>query len=321
MNTGDRELLQKALDAMILSASGWRGIFSTDGDEESGTGEISAAHRLIAAGAGMVFAAYLRGDAAVLRPEGGGRPAAVDNPRDGSTGSATDRTPLVLVGRDTRPTGERIAGILVSALLASGCRVRYAGITAAPEIMAWARSLGGSLDDSHGGSRTASLGENAAGTDQINSAARDAPRGFVYISASHNPIGHNGLKFGLTDGGVLPGPEAAKLTEAFRALMESPEGPGRVETLLASAPSPVPLFGAAPAVKEAANEAYLRFTSEVVYGKGGDDLATALKAGLRERKLGIAADFNGSARTLSIDRDFLPPWGWTSTSSTAFPAK
>jgi phosphoglucomutase len=47
----------------------------------------------------------------------------------------------------------------------------------------------------------------------------------------------------------------------------------------------------------------------VVYGAGGDDLAAALKAGLGERKLGIAADFNGSARTLSIDRDFFASLG------------
>ncbi|MDR1617524.1 MAG: phosphoglucomutase, partial [Treponema sp.] len=64
MNSGERELLRKALDAMILSASGWRGIFAAGGDGESGTGEISAAHRLIAAGAGMAFAAYLRESAA-----------------------------------------------------------------------------------------------------------------------------------------------------------------------------------------------------------------------------------------------------------------
>jgi phosphoglucomutase len=273
MTTGDRELLRKTLDAMILSASGWRGIFAADGGGESGTGEISAAHRLIAAGAGMAFAAYLRENAAA------------------SGNGAAGRSPEVLVGCDTRPTGRAVAEALISALLASGCTVRYAGITAAPEIMAWA----GSLD----GSRAAGPGESAG----------DVPRGFAYISASHNPVGHNGLKFGRTDGGVLPGPEAARLTEAFRTLMESPEGPGCVEALLASAPSPAPLFGAAPAAKEAAREAYLRFTSEVVYGKGGDDLAAALKAGLRERKLGIAADFNGSARTLSIDRDFFASLG------------
>jgi phosphoglucomutase len=253
------ETLARTLDGMILSASGWRGIFAADGAGESRTGEISAAHRLIAAGAAVSFAAYLR------------------------EACRTEAAPLVLVGRDTRPTGKAVAEALVSALLASGCTVRYAGITAAPEIMAWARSLG----------------ETAAG----------APCGFVYVSASHNPIGHNGLKFGLADGGVLPGPEAAKLTDAFRSLMLSPGGPGSVEALLASAPSPAPIFGEAPAAKKEALGAYLRFSSEVVYGKGGEELAAALTAGLSERKLGLAADFNGSARTLSIDKDFFASLG------------
>jgi phosphoglucomutase len=308
MNTEDREFLRKALDAMILSASGWRGIFAAGGDGENGTGEISAAHRLIAAGAGMVFASYLRDDAAVhggsgVPPHGGSAVPPRDDPRVPKEGDAAGRSPLVLVGRDTRPTGKAVAEALVSALLASGCTVRYAGITAAPEIMAWVRSRDGSPDDGR------AVGPEAGQAVSPEEAAGSAPRGFVYISASHNPIGHNGLKFGLADGGVLPGPEAAKLTEAFRALMGSPEGPGRVEALLASAPSPASLFEAAPAAKEAARETYLRFTSEVVYGRGGDDLAAALKAGLKERKLGIAVDFNGSARTLSIDRDFFASLG------------
>ncbi|MDR0457149.1 MAG: hypothetical protein LBH20_10760, partial [Treponema sp.] len=154
-----------ALSAMILSHSGWRGIFAVSGQpslcgsplcggEESRSGKISAAHRIIAAGAAAVFADYLR--------------------------SRGESTPLILAGRDTRPTGKAIAEAMIPALLARGCRVRYAGVIAAPEIMAWARSLGNC--------------------------------GFVYISASHNPIGHNGFKFGLADGGILPADEAHKLT-------------------------------------------------------------------------------------------------------------
>jgi len=152
---------------MILSHSGWRGIFAADGGEESKTGEISAAHRAIAAGAAEVFADYLCGSG----------------------------KPLVLVGCDTRPTGKAIARAMIPVLRKCGCRVRYAGVVAAPEIMAWARGLG----------------------------RRAGSCGFIYISASHNPIGHNGLKFGLADGGVLPSEEAAKLAEKFRLLMGSEE--------------------------------------------------------------------------------------------------
>ena len=54
---------------------------------------------------------------------------------------------------------------------------------AAPEIMAYARGVAG--------------------------AEREDAAGFVYVSASHNPRGHNGLKFGLGDGGVLGAADSA----------------------------------------------------------------------------------------------------------------
>ncbi|MCL2558448.1 MAG: phosphatidylglycerol lysyltransferase, partial [Treponema sp.] len=143
----------RALSGMIVSLSGWRGVFAPSGDEEDRAAEIGPGHKIIAAAAGAAFAGFLH--------------------RRNLTGSPP---PIALVGSDTRPTGEAIARALIPALVASGCEARYAGFVAAPEIMAWARRLG----------------ERA-----------EVPVGFVYISASHNPIGHNGLKFGLCDGGVL----------------------------------------------------------------------------------------------------------------------
>ena len=35
--------------------------------------------------------------------------------------------------------------------------------------------------------------------------------GFIYISASHNPVGHNGIKFGTNNGGVLEAKENAQI--------------------------------------------------------------------------------------------------------------
>ncbi|MDR1971626.1 MAG: phosphatidylglycerol lysyltransferase [Treponema sp.] len=263
------EELDRALEGMILSASGWRGVFALDGNGESRAAAISPAHRLIAAAAARVFADWLKA-------------------------SSGNKAPLVLVGTDTRPTGPAIAGVVVSAFRASGCPVSYAGILAAPEIMAWARSHVGAA-------------------------------GFIYISASHNPIGHNGIKFGLTDGGVLPGPQAALLIDAFKALTASPQHrgasgapEGRVGRLLSllKAPSGPPsgtffeVPGAAQAegadkgaAKSEAYRAYFDFSARVVYG--GSALREALARGLAERPLGIVCDFNGSARAASIDREFL----------------
>jgi phosphoglucomutase len=249
-----------ALDGMILSASGWRGIFAAGGDEEGTEAAVSPARRLFAAAAAEVFAAYLR--------EGG-------------------NSPEVLVGTDTRPTGPAIAETVIAALLAGGCEVRCPGVTAAPEIMAYARSLA-------------------------------APgRGFLYITASHNPIGHNGLKFGLGDGGVLPAGETEKLAEALRALLASPERVARLEETTAGLDTGAlrQVYAAGETHKKAAHAAYLAFTHRTAFdageqtGQAAAGLETAIRRGLREQPLGIVCDFNGSARTLSIDREFLQSLG------------
>jgi phosphoglucomutase len=272
--------VQTALSTMILSHSGWRGIFAADGGEESRTGKISEAHRAIAAGAAEVFADYLR---------------------DGKS------KPLVLLGCDTRPTGRAIASAMIPVLRKCGCRVRYAGVVAAPEIMAWARNLG----------------------------RREKACGFIYISASHNPIGHNGLKFGLADGGVLSAEEAAKLTEKFRLLMGSEEdltrrhkghkGHGgnfkfsyilnyltqkvRSKTLDYQTTTLCP--PCTPCLRESkkqAYNAYLRFSAEVAWGDN-TDIADTLKRGIAQRPLGVCCDFNGSARCVSIDKKFFGSLG------------
>ena len=265
ISSGD---VKTALSGMILSHSGWRGIFAADGGEESRAGEISEAHRIIAAGAALVFAEYLRG----LADNGG--------------------SPLVLIGYDTRPTGRAIAETIIAALAASGCRIRCAGITAAPEIMAWARKMGTRDRHSH------------------NDHAPQFPMGFIYISASHNPVGHNGLKFGLADGGVLPAMETAQLTANFRLLMDDDGSAARLEQLIAAAdPAALHAISAGEAAaKQEALEAYYSFSQEVAWG-GGSGSAGAFKRGIERRPLGVCCDFNGSARYVSIDRDFFAAMG------------
>ena len=76
----------------------------------------------------------------------------------------------VAIARDARPTGEAICQIVANAARQLGLSIQYLAIAAAPEIMAYVK----------------------------NSEELD---GFIYISASHNPAGHNGVKFGL--GSVL----------------------------------------------------------------------------------------------------------------------
>jgi phosphoglucomutase len=257
------EAADGALNTMILSASGWRGVFAAGGGEESPVREISAAHKVFASAAGRVFATY-------LKERGGGA-----------------ESPLVIVGMDTRPTGPAIADILIRVFLAEGCAVKYAFITAAPEIMAYARTF-------------------AVGAAEIPGRVT----GFVYISASHNPIGHNGLKFGLTAGGVLPGEETAKLIASLKALLAEP---GRIESGIeavrrAGAEDLERVYAETSRIKKEAQAAYLSFTKEVITGSRAE-LYDSIREALAKRPVGIAADLNGSARTVSIDREFITGLG------------
>jgi len=262
------EEINAAVEKMIFSASGWRGVFAATclsderGSEESTADKIDEAHRFISAAAAVVFAEYLH----VL----------CANPPEST---------VVLLGTDTRPTGNAIADAMIPVLLACGCDVRYAGFTAAPEIMAWARSIG-----EH---------------DRLQVAV-----GFIYISASHNPVGYNGIKFGLTDGGILSAEESAKLIDNFRSFLSRNDCAAKIEALTSAAePAQVQgVYSRAAAVKAEAYKAYYDFCGEVAWS-GSPTIAAALKDGLAKRPLGIVCDFNGSARTVSIDRDFFSALG------------
>jgi phosphoglucomutase len=253
----NRKEINAALDGMILSASGWRGVFSACGDEEGVSGEISEAHRVICGAAAWVFGEYLQ----VLRK------------------SEALPWPFVLVGSDTRPTGRAIIEAMIPVINASGCEVRYAGVLAAPEIMAWARKTRGEL-------RTG---------------------GFIYVSASHNPIGHNGIKFGLLDGGVLAGEETAKLIANFRLFFEKDNNIRKIESIIDSGnfKEIENIYAAIDIFKSNAYRTYFDFCGEVSL----DLIKEAVKDGLRARPLGIVCDFNGSARTVSIDREFYDSLG------------
>jgi len=280
-----REELNAALEKMILSASGWRGVFAENSNEESSLPQISPAHRIICASAAYVFAEYLKN-----RGQGLGIRAEV-------------LKPTVLLGTDTRPTGKAIADAMIPVLLACGCEVKYAGVTAAPEIMAWARK--------HEPVRTEEKTESSCG--------------FIYVSASHNPIGHNGLKFGLTDGGVLAAEEVNKLITSFRVFIENEDNISFIKSIIFTTNSNLRFahdhtnFDCSSDLstgscglwlfKKEAFKAYYDFCGEVVWG-GSDEISSAVKDGLKQQGLGIVCDFNGSARTVSIDKDFFDALGF-----------
>ena len=240
---------------MITSASGWRKVFASSGDENDSFPDIGEENTAIVAFAADAFADYM------IAKCGNGA--------------------SVLVGTDTRPTGSAIADAVLRVLLARGIAVSYTGIIAAPEIMA---------------------------------ASRHAD-GFLYISASHNPIGHNGLKFGLSDGGVLSAEENAKLVKRFTDKLSKAEN-AEAATMLTDACAEQDLewlYAEKNASKERALMYYRDFAKEVVTGTNDRTAQNKTLAGIRRavrtKSLGVVCDMNGSARTLSLDSAFLAECG------------
>ena len=183
---------------------------------------------------------------------------------------------VVLAATDTRPTGPVLADMMIRGLESAGCRVIYIGVAAAPEAMA------------------------RSGTDETIDA-------FAYISASHNPLGHNGVKFG-TGGGVIGGSDAEDLIERYRELITAEGTAARLTDIAESA-------AAVPDAKEKllTLNTYEEFLNLIAGGPGDEEsrreTLSTLREALKTEPIGIVADLNGSARCLSADRPYLEKLG------------
>ena len=89
MNTTN---FNQALSKLILSASGWRGIFAKSGEEEDNTTEITAEHKAIAAFMAQAYVDFIK---------------------------KTNPNPKIALGFDARPTGPAIADSMLRVLLAN----------------------------------------------------------------------------------------------------------------------------------------------------------------------------------------------------------
>ncbi len=174
--------------------------------------------------------------------------------------------PLILLSCDARPTGRILSTITARVLLALGAEVKYLFISAAPETMAY----------SH-------IGFDA----------------FIYISASHNPIGHNGFKFGC-NGGVYDRDIADRMANALKEALAKDDCADLARELSAKCPEWAldDVMMNYPSEKEKALAYYRDF---VLKTAGVDSSFTA--------SCGIVGDLNGSARSLSIDETFLQSLG------------
>ena len=189
--------------------------------------------------------------------------------------------PVIALGRDTRPTGTAIADAAKHMLVKKGALVQDTGICSAPEIMAYAKKLDG----------------------------------FIYISASHNPIGHNGIKFGINDGGVLEAKENAKLVEALLAITDD-------DTKLAALVAEAKACSSSALHEIELNEksskfnalrAYEDFICQTITDSDNKehqkDFFAMLDGQIRSKGFGVVCDFNGSSRARCIDKEFFTTHG------------
>ena len=260
--------VRAAASALILSASGWRKVFAEDGDEESDSDAVSGADIVLAGAAAIAFAGLVRS-------------------------RSPSASPRVLVGIDSRPTGPAIADAIIRVFLGLGLSPRYLFIVAAPEIMAFARAI------------------PARGATGRGPGADAGAEGFCYVTASHNPRGYNGLKFGLGDGGVIGASDSSSLIEAYRALLAGSGLSARVLALMeaAEAQSIARVYSGCAGWKRRSISAYTLFAHEVIAGtddrRGQEGLLDEMASAAERRPVGVVAELNGSARCVSIDRDFL----------------
>ena len=184
--------------------------------------------------------------------------------------------PRVLIGCDARPTGEVLCDIVARTFIALGCDVSNLYIASAPEIMAYSNT------------------------------GYDA---FFYISASHNPIGHNGFKFGY-NGGVCNKDEIDEILPIFRELIDNENVAAVARDLSANMDqdSYLEVLMQHDETKQSAFEYYKGFVKRI---------ATAHK--LFNIPFGIVAEMNGSARSAFVDIPYLNQMGAKVWAVNAYP--
>ncbi len=241
----------------IFSASGFRRIFAADGDEQSDNPAITQYDFILTYFSALVFAEFIQKQ----------KPG--------------QKIITIAIGRDTRPTGILLASIVYFALIKNGFHPLYLGITAGPEIMAFANQ-----------------------TDSID--------GFFYLTASHNPPGHNGFKFGLQQG-VCNGAEVGEILTQFHRQVEAEAEV--VKSLIKEYEASLNQFHTyyqfSPLFKIVSETAYQRFLHKIFWGDvaNASSLEHSFSQAIHEAQIGIIAEFNGSSRILSVDKKLLLEMG------------
>lgn len=175
-------------------------------------------------------------------------------------------SPKILLSLDARPTGPTIGDIFCRVLISMGAKVDYLFISAAPETMAY---------------------------------SNDSYDAFAYITASHNPVGHNGFKFGV-NGGVYNKEGSAQLENLLFNVINEEKSEETIKNIVEKADKDdlEMIICSIPENKKKAERYYRQF---VIDTANVDDTFKAIA--------GLVAEFNGSARGISIDKNYLSELG------------
>ncbi len=191
--------------------------------------------------------------------------------------------PSIGIAVDSRPTGGVIADILIRCFIALGLSPDYLFICPTPQLMA--ASASPDSDFTH----------------------------FIMVTASHNPVGYNGFKFGR-NGTVLSATEHARLLGFFDQLIDS-EAEIKAAVHLkhsAQADTVAQVFGRVADLRHSSAASYKTLIAAAI-GPGGEggfaELRELYRAAFEQRELGIVIDHNGGARCTSIDQDLLTSLG------------
>ncbi|WP_215535041.1 phosphoglucomutase [Borreliella bavariensis] len=194
--------------------------------------------------------------------------------------------PYIGLGLDSRPTGNIIAEITIKILITSKEKIKFFGILPITEILACTKN------------------------------SKDS-KGFIYISASHNPAGYNGIKIGLNDGGVL---NSAKTQEIIKQIKNNSQNENLIKHLIntlnkfdedkAHLEYYKKIIKLEKENKNQSYEAYKSLIHEIAYENDiNNKNIEILKKRILKNPIGIIAEMNGSSRINSIDKELIESLG------------
>ncbi|AHH07968.1 Phosphomannomutase [Borrelia anserina BA2] len=190
------------------------------------------------------------------------------------------------IGLDSRATGNIISEITIKTLILNNDNVNFFGILPIPEILAHTK-----------------ISQNS--------------KGFIYISASHNPKGYNGIKTGLDDGGVLNSNEIKKIISQIKVNIKNKNLINNLIKKLQNFNTNASHLKTYETIITTQNQnklksynSYKSLMQQIIYSdKHNQKNIDILKENIKKEPIGIIGEMNGSSRINSIDKEIIESLG------------